>query len=194
MKSDNKSLNKNKSLRRVLLETAAFFTLVFMVYILLWIFFQEELQKLSLWSIEHLGLAGVAVFVYAVDTFIVPATADLVFPLTTTWPPVPLLLTMSAASILGGMSGFFLARALSHISWIQDAVSYYREHGERLIRRYGLWAIVLAGLTPLPYSTISWIGGMLKLPAAGYLLASLSRIPRFFLYYAIIESGRLLIS
>ena len=66
---------------------------------------------------------------------------------------------------------------------------YYRESGRRLIRRYGTWAVALAAFTPLPYSTISWLAGMLGVPPGKYALASLLRAPRFALYYLALHSS-----
>ena len=181
------------TISKVVLKTLLFFIAVFFVYLILLVFFSEEIKAAGTWAIEYFGLGGVFLFVYLVDTFIVPASGDLVFPFTFGWNPVTLLLTMSAASILGGFSGFLLARKLSHIKRIQDAVKYYRERGEALIKKYGSWAVVLAGLTPIPYSTVSWIAGIMNMPIHHYLLASLSRIPRFILYYLAVQGGLILI-
>jgi membrane protein YqaA with SNARE-associated domain len=177
------------NIRRILLETAGFFLAIAAGYLLLFLFFRPELEAAGRWTVEHLGLGGVFLFTYAVDTFIVPATADLAFPLTMGWEPVGLLLTMGSASVLGGFSGYLLAGRLAHLKFVQDAVAYYRHRGEQLIARYGVWGVVIAGLTPVPYSTVSWIAGMAGMRPGPFLLASLSRFPRFFLYYLAIRAG-----
>jgi membrane protein YqaA with SNARE-associated domain len=174
-------------LRRILLETAGFFLLIGLIYLLLFLFFRPQLEAAGRWTVDRLGLGGVFVFVLVVDCFIVPATADLLFPITVGWNPLALLLTMSAASILGGFAGFLIAGRLAHVKAVQQAVAYYRYRGEALIKRFGVWAVVIAGFTPVPYSTVSWIAGMAGVKPVPYLLASLSRIPRFFLYYAAIR-------
>ncbi len=156
---------------------------------MLFLFFRSELESLGQWTVENLGLAGVFAFVLLIDCFIIPATADLVFPLTIGWEPILLLSVVSAASIIGGFCGFLIARRLAHIKAVQDAVAYYRHRGEELIRRFGVWAVVIAGLTPVPYSTVSWIAAMAGMGSREYLMASLSRIPRFILYYAAIRAG-----
>jgi membrane protein YqaA with SNARE-associated domain len=180
-------------LRRILLETAGFFLLISLIYLLLFLFFRPQLEAAGRWTVDRLGLGGVFVFVLVVDCFIVPATADLLFPITVGWNPLALLLTMSAASILGGFAGFLIAGRLAHVKAVQQAVAYYRYRGEALIKRFGVWAVVIAGFTPVPYSTVSWIAGMAGVKPVPYLLASLSRIPRFFLYYAAIRGGLILV-
>ncbi len=180
--------------RRLIRNTVLFFVGIMLIYFLLFLFFREELSIAGTWAVENIGMPGVFIFVFLVDCFIVPATADLVFPLSMEWNPIALLMVMSAASILGGAGGFFIGGRLSHLKFVRKSVAYYRSKGENLIRRYGVWAIVIAGLTPVPYSTVSWIAGMVKMHPGLYLLASLSRIPRFFLYYAAIRAGLILLS
>lgn len=189
-----KTADGKVDVRRIVWETVGFSFVILAVYGLVFFLFRHQLEAAGKWTVSHLGMGGVFGYVYLVDTFIVPATADLVFPLTFGWEPVSLLLVMSVASMAGGLTGFLIARRLSHLKFIRNAVSYYRERGEALISRYGAWAIVIAGLTPVPYSTVSWIAGMMKLPVKTYILASLSRIPRFFLYYGLIKAGIVLAS
>jgi membrane protein YqaA with SNARE-associated domain len=49
--------------------------------------------------------------------------------------------------------------------------------------------VALAGFTPLPFSTICWIAGLLEVRSKVVLLAVLSRIPRIILYYYMIQGG-----
>ncbi|TVR00377.1 MAG: hypothetical protein EA403_11615 [Spirochaetaceae bacterium] len=139
------------------------------------------------------GLAGVFAFVFLVDTFVVPASLDLLFPVTIDWPPVPLLLVMSVASILGGFAGYWIARGFSRWRYVARTVAAYRARGEHIIERYGIWAVVLAGLTPIPFSTVSWIAGMVRMPPGLYALGALSRAPRIVIYYLLIRAGLTLI-
>lgn len=156
---------------------------------LLYILFGRQFDIAGKWLSRHLGYAGVFVFVLFVDTFIVPATADIVFLFTENWNPFLLIGVISAASILGGFCGFLISRSLNHLDWVRSSTAYYRERGQRLIQRYGAWAVGLSAFTPLPYSTISWIAGILGIPSRTYLLVSLLRLPRFALYYLAFQGG-----
>lgn len=188
-------MNRNEPLppSTALVRGALMLLLIATVYSTLYFFFQEPIDAAGRWLSRTLGYAGVFLFVYLVDTFIVPATADLVFLFTLEWNPVILLTVISAASVLGGTSGFLIGRRLNHIRWVQGATRSYHERGDRLIRKFGLWGIALAAFTPLPYSTISWIAGMLDIPLPKYILVSLLRAPRFVIYYAAIKGGFLMI-
>lgn len=135
------------------------------------------------------GLLGVFVFVFLVDTFIVPASLDILLPITMTWNPAPLLTVMSLASVLGGICGYWIGRTLSHLRFVRRTVAGYYAKGARIIERYGVWGVVLAGLTPLPFSTVSWIAGMLHLPFGLYVLGALSRAPRIAAYWFLLRAG-----
>lgn len=101
---------------------------------------------------------------------------------------------MCVSSILGGFSGYIIGLKLNKLKFVRDFTYSYRDMGSHLIKKYGVWAIVIAGLTPVPYSTVSWIAGMLRLKPTSYLLGSLSRIPRIIIYYLLIKAGVTLIS
>jgi len=58
-----------------------------------------------------------------------------------------------------------------------------------MVKRYGMWSVVIAGFFPIPFSTVSWIAGMLRLPFHTYTLAALSRIPRIVGYWALLRAG-----
>jgi membrane protein YqaA with SNARE-associated domain len=181
---------KNQSIPWSALQRTALVLLLFFAgYLIVYLPFGNRLDEAGRFLIRHLGYPGVFIYVFLVDTFIVPATADIIFVYTPHWNPWALVLTISVASILGGFCGFLIGRSLSHFKLVTKAVDYYRERGTKLISRYGAWGVAMAAFTPLPYSTVSWIAGMLGLPANKYLLASLLRIPRFALNYAIFRGG-----
>ena len=140
-------------------------------------------------AVRHEGLLGVFAFVLIVDTFIVPASLDLVFPVTMTWNPVPLLVVMCSASVLGGILGYWIGRTLYRVPFVRATVSGYYDRGAAMLKRYGIWSVVIAGLFPIPFSTVSWIAGMLRLPFHTYVLAALSRIPRIVGYWALLRAG-----
>ena len=139
------------------------------------------------------GLPGVFIYVLLVDTFTVPASLDLLFPVTRTWMPVPLLAVISAATILGGVAGYWIGRMLHHLPFVRRTVAGYYRRGVHIIERYGYWGVVLAAVTPLPFSTVSWIAGMVRLPFRLYLRGALWRIPRVVGYWALMQAGLLLV-
>ena len=87
------------------------------------------------------------------------------------------------------IGGYWSGRLLGHLRFIRMVTVNFSEDGERLINRYGAWAVVLAGLTPIPFSTVCWMAGALKMHWGTMLLAALSRAPRMVIYYLIFKGG-----
>ncbi len=161
----------------------------FLVLYLLFVPFAPQLRVAGDLLAQQIGLPGVFLFVILVDTFIVPLTPDVIMPLLIEWPLVPVILTIGLASVLGGICGYAIGRSLGHLGIVQRAVQPYREQGEKRIRRGGFWAVFLAALTPIPFSTVSWLAGMLKVPFGLYAAAALFRIPRLALTLLLFRSG-----
>ena len=138
---------------------------------------------------QHGGLPGVFAYVFIVDTFLVPATLDIIFPLVITWHAVPVLAIMCTASFTGGICGYLIGRFLNHFAFVRRRTQSYRSRGEYLIGKYGIWAVIVAAMLPLPFSTISWIAGALHMNFAHYVIGALFRAPRIIATYMLLRAG-----
>ncbi|MFP4511098.1 MAG: VTT domain-containing protein [Spirochaetaceae bacterium] len=148
-----------------------------------------QLEAAGIWLAEHVGLPGVFVYVYVVDTFIVPAAVDLLFPFLGSWSFVPVVAVMSAASIAGGVSGFLIGRNLNRVPAVNRITTrYLAEHGDLFVK-YGRRTVILAALLPIPFSTISWIAGSFDMPLKEYVPGALFRIPRMAITLWMFQSG-----
>lgn len=188
-------MGKSKEEDRMLLREAVsgllkLLLMVLLMYLLIYFLAVDQLHRWGMWLSRNFSYIGIGVFCYIVDTFILPTSVDILFPFVLDWPMIPLLLTMSTASALGGFSGYLIARFLfDHWKYVQRMVAKSRRRGEVIINRYGVYGIVIAGLTPFPFSTTCWIAGILKVPWGWAALACLSRFPRMVLYYYLIRGG-----
>ncbi|MBN2349690.1 MAG: hypothetical protein JXJ22_12660 [Bacteroidales bacterium] len=63
---------------------------------------------------------------------------------------------------------------------------------ERRLNDYGLYLIIVAAVTPLPYSGVSMLVGSVKFPVRKFLLFSTSRFLRFGVYAWIIWEANIL--
>lgn len=140
---------------------------------------------------EKFGLVGLFIGVYFVDTFIVPLTPDIFLILLV---PSEIdqrlgLTLICIASILGGISGYGIGKNLNTLRIVQRLVSKYKHRGENLFQRYGIWAVVIAAATPLPFSTICWLAGIFRMNFRQLVLATFFRIPRMAVYYLMIALG-----
>ncbi len=174
--------------RTILIQTAITLAATTVIALSLMIIFNDQIEAFGKWFVQNLGTWGFFAFAYITDALIVPGSIDLTFPflaqegLNAVW----ILSMMSLASILGGCTGWAIGHFFDKIKFVHRMVEYYRAKGETLIKKYGFWAVVIAAVSPVPYSTVSWIAGLMKVPFPTYILASLFRIPRIFVMYFII--------
>ena len=176
-------------MKQIIKKTLVIALIVFLCYGGVSYFFHSDLNQFGEWLGGHLGFWGIGLYCFFVDMLIIPTTIDVIFPFTMDWPAIPLLATMSLASLFGGFCGYLIARILNRFKIIHRMTATYHKKGKDLIERYGGWAVVIAGITPIPYSTVCWIAGLLGVPWYKVLSACSSRIPRIIIYYLLIRSG-----
>lgn len=91
-----------------------------------------------------------------------------------------------AASVLGGMLGYYIGYALLETvgQWIvslygmQDGLSEFQDW----YAKYGLWAILIKGATPIPYKIVTIASGIAHFSLPVFIAASIvTRGVRFYL-------------
>ncbi len=157
------------------------------------VFLRDEINAFASWVFYHLGFGGLAVVFFVSETVVSPLPPDLILlivassDLSDAWEaPVAILALLST---LGGHLGWLLGWRLAEAGLVRRVLG--RHHGRSLavMQRYGVWAVVLAALTPLPWSVTSWTAGALRMPWRLYLLGSLTRFPRVVVYYVFIHAA-----
>lgn len=126
------------------------------------------------WADSPVGLAVLIVLTAAEAVF---------FPL----PPDPLLIALgllhpqraillgvvtTASSVAGGLAGHWLGLRFGRPLLLRLA-SGYATRVELLVRRHSFWAIVIAGLTPIPYKVFTVAAGVFAVPRTRFVLASI---------------------
>ena len=99
----------------------------------------------------------------------------------------------TVASIAGGLLGYgigyFLFEAIE--PWLRE--SHYWDaysRGQEWFGRYGVWAVFVAGFSPIPYKIFTIAAGVAVLNLPGFLIASaVGRGARFFLVAGLIVLG-----
>jgi membrane protein YqaA with SNARE-associated domain len=184
LKSDG-ALDTRKLLKR---------TLVLMLFIFLLYYIGFQFYKRLGWDknavvqrfITDFGVPGVALYVYIVDLFVLPLSVDLMWPFVMDWHPLLAIVVMGTASVAGAFSAYLFGRLVGLIPLFRRWVLRQSgTHTEQLITKYGIWAIVISGLTPLPFSTICTVAGIVELKVHLVLLSITIRYVRMALYYLI---------
>ena len=102
-----------------------------------------------------------------------------------------LALICSIGSVLGGMFGYLIGYQFMDLIGNRIVEFYhFQEKWEKigvLYDKYDVWAVVVAGFTPLPYKVFTLSAGAFKVNFSTFVLASaVSRSARFFLVAALL--------
>ena len=99
----------------------------------------------------------------------------------------------SVISYLSGFAGFLFGSFLNKTIVFRYIRRRFLGKYHSMLQKYGFFLILVAALTPLPFSGISMVVGSLHYPVPRYLLWAASRFLRFFVYAFIIwEAGYLI--
>ncbi len=103
-------------------------------------------------------------------------------------PPDPLLIAIgvanpssaiwvallaTATSVAGAFTGHWLGRKVGRPLLNRLVAEHKIERAEELFNKYGVWTIILAAITPLPYKVFAILAGVMALPVRPFLIASL---------------------
>ncbi|MCR5732197.1 MAG: hypothetical protein K6G51_04590 [Sphaerochaetaceae bacterium] len=138
---------------------------------------------------EHFGLFGIFLYVFLVDLLILPLSPDLIFPVVASMKPLDVIPVIGAASVLGGWCAYFIGYQLSNIRYIRDLCDKAMGKWGDYIKKYGVLFVVLSGLLPLPFSTITMAVGAFRLDMKKVLPACLVRFVRMAAYFYLFNLG-----
>ncbi len=94
--------------------------------------------------------------------------------------PINAALVATIGSVSGGLVAYILGKFLGEPVFLKLFKKKWYEKGEILFRKYGIWAVIVAGLTPIPFKVICWLAGIFEMPVLGFILgAIIGRLPRF---------------
>lgn len=89
------------------------------------------------------------------------------------------------AGVLAFLAGRYLRRMVLYRYLSRKFFSKYWP----LVRKFGSFLLIVAALTPLPWSTISLLIGSTEYPFKRFLLIALTRLLRFLVYGVIVYQG-----
>lgn len=145
------------------------------------------------WFDENLGLPGIFAYVYVVDTLILPLSPDFVFPVVASMNPFIVVPIIGLASALGGITSYAIGLLLHRIPLIKRYTDKAEAKWGAYIRRYGIAFVIIAGIFPLPFSTICVLAGALKMDWHKVVPATAVRFVRAAVYFALFRAGLLII-
>jgi len=89
-------------------------------------------------------------------------------------------------SYIAGICGFLAGKYLTHTLYYRYLRRRYLGKYQGKLQQFGFFLIIVAAVTPLPYSAISALMGSMNYPLKKFMLYALSRFIRFAVYALII--------
>jgi membrane protein YqaA with SNARE-associated domain len=141
----------------------------------------ESLVKFAEELVQDYGYLGIFIIAFTEsiiqpvppDPFITGGTALGLKPLTAA-------LIASLGSVLGGIVAYFLGKYLGEPVFKKLFGEKYFSKGEELFKKYGIWAVIVAAVTPIPFKVVCWLAGIFEMPLLAFVLGSvIGRFPRF---------------
>lgn len=152
---------------------------------------RDPLTELAHWLIESFGMAGMFLGVFLADAFTFPIPPDvyIFIAVASGVDVVPALATVSLASVVAGNIAYYIGPYISEIPLLRARIEKFRPRGERLYQKFGVWAVAVAAMTPVPFSIVCWMAGTYQMKYRHFALATLMRIPRVIGYYWLYRIG-----
>ncbi len=93
-----------------------------------------------------------------------------------------MLLLLSILSYAGGLVSFWMGTQLRHNEAVNNFIQTKFKNITPMVSKWGGTFVILAAVTPLPFSPVSLLGGTLKFSFKSYALCATSRFVRFAIY------------
>lgn len=182
---------RRAELRGLLLRLLGMILLFFAAVLALARLYREPLQRLGASFVERFGLGGLFAGTFVADAFSCPIPPQfyLLTAITSGRDQALPVAVILLASVLAGLTAYTLAGRLVHVAFFRRLLERTQAGVERVFRRWGPWAIVIAGFSPLPYSGLCYTAGLYRMPRRLFGLFLLLRVPRLLLYYAALRAG-----
>jgi membrane protein YqaA with SNARE-associated domain len=93
---------------------------------------------------------------------------------------------LAFTSYFAGIAGYFIGRYLNNTLLYRYFRRRFLSKMEKRLQQFGLYLIIIASLTPVPFSGVAMLVGSVKYPFSKYSIYSLFRFLRFGVYAWII--------
>ena len=92
------------------------------------------------------------------------------------------LFILANMSYFGGLGAYIIGRKLDKLPKVHNWVHVKFEKHFKQIKKFGGLLIIVAAFTPLPYSPICMVSGIVRFPFKSFMIVTISRYVRFLIY------------
>ena len=133
--------------------------------------------------LKNMNLVYVFLFFFISESFLglIPPDIFILWTKTLAHPYLNVSL-LAGLSYIGGINSYFLGKLVQKIPRIKTYIIKKEEEHYKGIKRWGSWVIIIAALFPLPFAIVCILSGMVDFPVKRFLLITLTRIIRFFIF------------
>jgi len=153
---------------------------------------RPELEAVGGWFVQRFGLVGVALGTFIADGFHFPVPPQFYMLLATAakTDPAAILVSTCIGSLAGGTAGYFVARRLGHVGWLRRRLERFTGKARELVgQRYPYRSAAIASATPMAFSVLCYMAGLLRVRRGPMLVLLVLRIPKIVLYYYLVRIG-----
>jgi membrane protein YqaA with SNARE-associated domain len=151
------------------------------VFLSLWAY-HDQIKGWATLFVETYGMPALFILTWIADTTFQPIPPD-VFVFGSTFGGANVLLASviaGVASSCGGVTGYYIGRCVGPKRFRKLFGDKLMRKGREIFDKYGIYAIGVAALTPLPYSGTCWVAGIYKMsPIVVFLTSVVGRILRY---------------
>lgn len=143
----------------------------------------DALIEFSKEMILNYGYWGIF-FLTSIEHFIFPIPADVFIAIGTAngLAVHKVLIIVLIAALIGSIIGYYLGSFLGHPAMVWLFGKTRVDKGEAFIKKWGIWAVIGAGLTPFPFKLMTWFAGIFEMPFKKFILGVIiGRMPRYVL-------------
>jgi len=178
-------------LRSVVIKTGYVTVGIIIVFGALGYLYKPELESAGTWVVSTFGIWGIGIGCLMTDLFTLPIPPDAYLLAGVAAHTEPWIVISAAAlgSMIGGVGSYFIGRYFGNHAFAQRLVAPFRARGTAYIEKFGTGAVILAALTPLPFSILCILSGMMGLSFQRLLFATTFRLPRMAMFFLLIEFG-----
>jgi membrane protein YqaA with SNARE-associated domain len=155
-------------------------------------FLKPELEALGRGFLENFGAFGLSLGTFLADGlhFPIPPQFYMLASISAGWSVALSLAAITAGSLVGGVVSHLIGRhLLCRLRFLRRIVDRSRQRFDWLFARYGVWAVAVGSISPVPFSLLCNLSGLYKIPFRHFLVLSLFRIPRVMMFYFLIRVG-----